>query len=134
MEFDPADTETLLWLSYLLMVHAGQSEKSMMIAERWSVIDPMQPMTRMVKVFHYWFSGKTEKASTELELWLKAEGYSMLGMIKESLFWLERVIEKGIFNYPLLNEKDPLLSNIRNEQRFTKLMRDVKIRWEAFRI
>jgi hypothetical protein len=65
--------------------------------------------------------------------WPIAEGYALLSDRDEALRWLERAVERGIFNYPLLNELDPLLANVRGEERFQKLMEKVKPKWENFR-
>ena len=64
--------------------------------------------------------------------WLITEGYSVLEEKEEALRWLERTIERGNFNYPLLNEMDPFLENIRSEERFKALMVGVKKKWETF--
>jgi hypothetical protein len=66
--------------------------------------------------------------------WIMAEGYSVLGEQNEALKWLERAIEKGHFNYPMLSTLDPLLANIRNEPRFKKLMNTIKLKWENFKL
>jgi hypothetical protein len=66
--------------------------------------------------------------------WLMAEGYALLGDKEEALRWLERAVERGNFNYPLWNEIDPLLANLRSEPRFQKLMERVKSEWEHFEV
>ena len=53
---------------------------------------------------------------------------------EESLNWLEHVINKGLINYPLFNEIDPVLDNICGEERFKKLMERVKKEWENFEV
>jgi hypothetical protein len=52
----------------------------------------------------------------------------------EALLWLEHSILGGFINYPILNEKDPFLENIRGEPRFKKLMERVKHEWENFEV
>ena len=213
MEGDPSDAETLLWLSYLLAIHAGKPDQARPVAERWVAIDPQNPITRMSMEFVHWMKGDLESAAKGVEEWynqdpgdqirafyfghlmtwtgryeeslriaekmvqrdpgdgmgqtllfltlavngraeeakkaiplsmreslwmdfhlpwLMAEGYALLGEKDEALRWLERAVERGIFNYPLLNEIDPLLANIRSEPRFKKLMERVKYEWEHF--
>ncbi len=58
--------------------------------------------------------------------------YSYLGEIEMSLEFLENAINHGLINYPLISEIDPLLENIRGEERFKKLMERVKYEWENF--
>ncbi|MCJ7587502.1 MAG: tetratricopeptide repeat protein, partial [Candidatus Aminicenantes bacterium] len=215
MEGDSSDAETLLWLSYLLAIHAGRPEQARPVAERWVAIDPLHPIAKMSLHLVQWMSGDLKGAIKGLEEWhkqeldnripafylghllawagrdeeslhlaeemfrqepeegmgqalrfvalsihgraeeakntvspsvkesiwmdfhlpwLMADGYSLLGEKAEALRWLERAVEKGIFNYPLLSELDPLLANIRGEERFKKLIERVKYEWEHFEV
>jgi hypothetical protein len=61
-----------------------------------------------------------------------AETYSMLNYKSDALEWIENSINHGYINYPFLNNYDPLLENIRGEERFKKLMERVKYEWENF--
>ncbi len=213
MEGDPNDTETLLWLSYLLAIHAGRPEQARPVAERWLAVDPLHPISRMSLILVQWMKGEFEEASGKLEEWHRqepdnrvaafyhghllawrgrrqeslelaekmcredpeetmgqalrfaalaiqgrpdeaknaltpqvrgrlwmdfhlpwvvAEGYAVLGDGDEALRWLERAVEKGNVNYPVLSELDPLLADIRGEPRFKTLMERVKRDWEDF--
>jgi TolB-like protein len=215
MDGDPGDTETLLWLSYLLAIHAGRPLEARSIAERWITIDPLQPLSKMSLILIEWMNGEFSRAARGIKDWLRqepenpiplfylghiltwtgqyneslmlaeqmfkrdpnegmgqslrfliysllgdvskakkavspstkewiwmdfhlpwimAEGYAVLEEKDEAFLWLERAIEKGLFNYPLLNELDPLLDNIRKEVRFKKIMKNVKFKWEKFKI
>lgn len=215
MEVDSSDAETLLWLSYLLAIHAGRPDQARPVAERWVAIDPMHPIARMSLELVPWMKGELESATKGVEEWYNqdpddqirafylghllawtgrheeslrlaekmvrqdpgdgmgqtlrflalaingradvakkaispsmresiwmdfhlpwpmAEGYALLGDKDEALRWLERAVEKGNFNYPLWNELDPLLANIRGEPRFKKLMERVKHEWENFEV
>jgi hypothetical protein len=51
-----------------------------------------------------------------------------------SLEFLENAVNRGLINYPLISEIDPLLENIRGEERFKKLMERVKYEWENFEV
>ena len=53
---------------------------------------------------------------------------------KEAIDWLEVAVNRGFINYPFLNEYDPLLENIRGEERFKRLMERVKYEWENFEV
>ena len=64
--------------------------------------------------------------------YLLAALYSYLGEREESLRWLESSIESGFNNYPFMNEIDPFLTNIRGEERFRALMKEVKLNWEKY--
>jgi tetratricopeptide (TPR) repeat protein len=58
--------------------------------------------------------------------------FSLLNEKDEALFWLENAFERGFINWPLLAEKDYWLENIRDEERFKKIMDSVKFEWKNF--
>ena len=60
--------------------------------------------------------------------------YARLGHKKESLNWLENAVDRGFINYAFLSQHDPLLENVRGEERFEKLMERVKYEWEHFEV
>ena len=64
--------------------------------------------------------------------WLLAGGFSLLNEKAEALSWLERAVARGWANYPLFSRIDPFLANLRDEERFQKLMDRVKRQWENF--
>ena len=63
-----------------------------------------------------------------------ADLYALIDEKEEALKWLERAVEWGLINYPFLSEIDPFLENIRGEERFLKLMKNVKQAWENFKV
>jgi len=60
--------------------------------------------------------------------------YSYMDEKEEALKWLENAVNRGFINYPLLKGQDLLLENIREDERFKKLMKRVKREWENFEI
>lgn len=58
---------------------------------------------------------------------------SISGIKKDALDWLDNAVSRGFFNYPLL-QKDPFLDNIRSEDRFKKLLEQVKYEWEHLKV
>ena len=60
--------------------------------------------------------------------------YSYLDEKSESLKWLENAVKRGFINYPLINEEDKLLNNVRDDERFKALMKRVKYEWENFEV
>jgi TolB-like protein/lipoprotein NlpI len=60
--------------------------------------------------------------------------YALLDDREKALDWLERGVDRGCINYPMIAEKYPLLDNIRGEERFKKLMERVKYEWENFEV
>jgi non-specific serine/threonine protein kinase len=62
------------------------------------------------------------------------EVYAILDEKEKALDWLENAMNKGLINYPFLNEYNPFLENIRGESHFKKLMERVKHEWENFEV
>jgi serine/threonine protein kinase/lipoprotein NlpI len=63
-----------------------------------------------------------------------AEALALLDEKKEALDWLENAVNRGVINYPFINEYDSFLANLRGEERFRKLMERVKYEWEHFEV
>jgi TolB-like protein/lipoprotein NlpI len=66
--------------------------------------------------------------------WHLAAFYSYLHENDKALEWIENAVDRGFINYPMLNDYDKLLENIRHEERFKKLMKRVKLEWENFKV
>jgi TolB-like protein len=60
--------------------------------------------------------------------------FALSGMKDEAFDWLENAVDRGFINYPFISEYDPLLDDIRGEERFKKLMDRVKYEWENFEV
>jgi TolB-like protein/cytochrome c-type biogenesis protein CcmH/NrfG len=60
--------------------------------------------------------------------------YSYMEEKEEALKWLENSVNRGFINYPLLNEQDKLLDNVREEKHFKLLMERVRHEWENYKI
>ena len=63
-----------------------------------------------------------------------AEFYAILNEKGKALDWLEHAYRRGYFNYPFIQHYDPFYVNIRGENRFRKLMEDVKRQWEKIEV
>jgi len=107
----PVEIEYMLFLKYAL---EGQKSKS------------LEKLTDQTKKLVWNDPGEG--------IWLTADIYALIDEKEQSLKWVERLIEKGWINYPLLNEIDPFLENIRGVARFKKLMERVKHEWENFEV
>ena len=64
--------------------------------------------------------------------WFLSECYALIGDKNTSLDWLEKSVENGFINYPLISRLDKFLDNIRGEERFDRLVASVKRDWEWF--
>jgi non-specific serine/threonine protein kinase len=70
-------------------------------------------------------------SSFEVSCWSMAAFHAIIDARDEALEWLERAVRRGFINYPLLAEYDPFLKRLRGEQRFTRLLEEVKRKWES---
>jgi tetratricopeptide (TPR) repeat protein len=75
---------------------------------------------------------KTCRRDLEWSYWV-ADALALLGAKGEALDWLDNAVSRGWINYPLL-QCDPLLDNIRGDERFGKLMEHAKYEWEHFEV
>jgi TolB-like protein len=66
--------------------------------------------------------------------WHLAAFYSHSGEKENALNWLDKAVDRGFINYPMLSQYDKLLNNVRGEERFIKLMERVKYEWENFEV
>ena len=66
--------------------------------------------------------------------WLVAQAWSVAGDAGESFAWLQKAVEHGFINYPLLSEFDPTLAAVRQHPGFPALMEKARSAWEAFEV
>ncbi|MBI5215398.1 MAG: protein kinase [Ignavibacteriae bacterium] len=60
--------------------------------------------------------------------------FTLIGEIEKALFFLEHSIRNGMLNYPFLSKYDPLLDNLRGDERFKKLMEQVRVLHEQLTV
>jgi len=60
--------------------------------------------------------------------------YSLIHENEEALKYLDHALNRGFINYHPFAEINPFLENIRNEERFKKLIEQVKYEWENFEV
>jgi TolB-like protein len=63
-----------------------------------------------------------------------AQSFAMINEKEKALYWIEHLVNRGFINYPFLSEYNFTLDNIRNEERFIRLMKKVKNEWENFEV
>jgi len=63
--------------------------------------------------------------------WNLAQCFALIGDADRAIHWLERSVERGMLNYPLLAVLDPFLAPIRHLTVFETLMTNVRREWES---
>ena len=66
--------------------------------------------------------------------WEVAAGYALVGELDEALEWLENAVRRGFLNYRFLSQYDPLLENLRGEERFQALMAQARKEFENLEV
>jgi len=130
--------------SFILLVHNRTSE-AMQILDKLKNENPDHPQVwinsclghcvlNKKDLFLKLFSKEIKDTARNHSLysWNVAECFALVNEKEESIDWLENAVNRGFINYPFLNEYDPLLKNIRGEDRFIKLMERVRFEWENF--
>jgi serine/threonine protein kinase len=64
--------------------------------------------------------------------WNLAQCFALVNEKEQALEWLEKAVELGLTNYPMISRLDPFLENLRDEPRFERLLETARERWEAF--
>ena len=131
----------------LTLASLGQFDDAMAITDQGSNVTDVNAFTKLGRILKYAILKDREKAFEEMTPDFHetchrdctfshhlAGMFALLGERSEALNWLEKAYDRGFINYPLLSEKDPLLANIRGEERCRKLMERVKYEWENFEV
>jgi len=135
------------WSYALILTCNNQYDEAFSIIDQSAKTDPDNVLTELGLMLQYGLRGEKEKAFQRMTSDFKktcqrdysfshhvAGVFALLDEKKEALNWLESAVNIGLINYPLLNEQDPFLENIRGEDRFKKLMERVKHEWENFEV
>ena len=68
----------------------------------------------------------------EIFAWWTADCFALVNERDAAIDFIERAVDFGFINLPLLAEHEPFLANLRGEPRFARLMERVRSAWEAF--
>lgn len=80
-------------------------------------------------------TGLDNAARSDLQYsWSMAQCFALVDEKDQAIQWLENAVRCGLWNYPLLADRDPLLASIRGEERFKTLMEDVRDKWINFEV
>jgi len=142
----PEDVMTK-WICGLSLAYLNRQEEAGQIFEEVAREQPGTVFACLGLAFKFAFEGKRSEALAALDsnpglrqswdfqsCYWKAECLALMGEKEMALDCLERDVDLGMSNYPLMNELDPFLANIRGEERFKKLMERIKYEWEHLEV
>jgi tetratricopeptide (TPR) repeat protein len=142
----PGDAMTK-WCYGLSLAYMDRKEEAGSVFDEVAREQPGTLFACMGLAFKFAFEGKTSEMLTVLDsnphsqkpwdfqtAYWKTECLALIGEKEQALDCLELDVNLGMINYPLMNERDPFLANIRGEERFKKLMERVKYEWEHFEV
>jgi eukaryotic-like serine/threonine-protein kinase len=129
----------------LSLAYMDKKEEAGLIFDEVAREQPGSLLGSLGLAFKYALEGRRSETLTMLEsnrslqnpwdfqsAYWKTECLALIGEKELALDCLERDVNLGMSNYPLMNELDPFLASIRGEPRFQKLMERVKYEWEHF--
>jgi len=92
MNGDPNDTETLLWMAYILASHAGRPSLARPVADRWLAVDPLNPFALASLLWVHWGSGDAERGLRQAEEWRRRDPGDRICRFYRTIFlaWLGR--------------------------------------------
>jgi TolB-like protein/lipoprotein NlpI len=131
----------------LILFYCGRNEEADEFISRTVEEPPKDSWTHLSVLLKYVIKGQKDRLHSLMDpqfagihrldpqnSYLIGALYSYLGKKKKSLEWLENAVSRGFNNYPFMNRHDFLLNGIRDEERFKKLLKKVKRRWESFEV
>jgi serine/threonine protein kinase/tetratricopeptide (TPR) repeat protein len=142
----PEDVMTK-WVYGLSLAYLGRKEEAGRLFNEVARDQPGTLFACLGLAFKYAFEGKRSEVPAVLDsnpslrkswdfqsCYWKTECLALAGEKELALDCLERDVDLGMSNYPLMSELDPFLANIRGEERFKKLMERVKYEWEHLEV
>ena len=130
-----------------LAVLTGRNDEGERILTDLARLVPNHPISRLGVVYQRAFTGDREQVIALLTpdligalegdpqyCWFLAQCYALVQEIDPGIRWVEAAVSRGFLNYDLLATLDPFLTNLREDQRFAALMRDVRRRMDAIDI
>ena len=135
------------WWLLKTLAYANRIDEAYKLIEQFSDMADDVVWAKLGIIFKYALEGDEEKVlefyTEELKkmyegdelygVWA-AESFSLVGHKQEALKWLEVSINNQMLNYPFLAEHNVFLKTLHNEERFKKLMEQIKPKWRAFKV
>ena len=131
----------------LALASAARVQEALEVLESFVTLDPDHGFVKMGLMFRGALLADKDAVVRELTsgfrttaardmgwAWHIADALAMVDETDDALKWLEVAVDRGAVNYPMLADHDPLLANIRGEDRFKTLIERVRREWESFEI
>jgi non-specific serine/threonine protein kinase len=141
------DSIIACWYLSILLAWNTDYEGAYRLIDQMINKNPENTFSKLSLIFKYALQKKKNEAlpllSEEIKQyawndfglpWFITDCYALIDEKEQSLKWIERAVEWGLINYPFISSLDPFLDNIRGEERFKKLMRQIKHQWENFEV
>ena len=130
----------------LVLAYNNRLDESFEILDQIYKSDPKDLMAQLGVLLKHALLGNKKQALTSITPqileWSKSDftnawhiviSYSLIGEKEKALDWLEKWITLGCLNYPFISEYDPFLTNIRGEERFKNVMKEMENKWKNFK-
>jgi len=144
-EADPDNPMSQFFFATALL-HEKRFDEAFSVIDRAAKVAPENACTKFSLMLRYSLQNDREKTLREMTpefqktsrrdhqwSYFVAIPLALLDAREESLDWLENAVNKGFINYPEL-ERNPYLDNLRDEERFKKLLKRVRHEWEHFEV
>lgn len=127
-EMDSDNPLARLFLVWVL-ASAGRTKEALRVAREFSAGQERGLPARVALLFDQALVGRALDELADVEDAMGSFG-DMLPRLAAQAFSL--AVERGFINFPFLSEHDPLLADMRREQRFARVLVDVERRWRRF--
>jgi eukaryotic-like serine/threonine-protein kinase len=146
IQLDPGNT-MLMWCRGQALALCGRTGEAIAQFQEIAETQPGQFFAQMGNLMQAALNGDRKAAdlaaTNELKeiagcdphySWNLAECYALLGDPDYAVEWLERALQKGFINYPMVNRWDPLLAPVRHTPAFDALIDRMREQWENFEV
>ncbi len=146
IRLDPSNT-MLLWCKGQILALLRRDEEAIKQFRAIQQLDPTHFFSQLGAVMQAALLGDRKAfdkaATTELlqisehdphYSWNLAQCFALIGDTTNALAWIDKAMNKGFINYPMISRWDPLLTPVRQTPQFDELVDRVRERWENFEV
>ena len=135
-------TRKIPWVSrgnVWILLHARRTAEAESFVERLEACSPTSPYLSIARAELWGAQGEPDEAFAAItpeavslashnELWSRelTHCYALAGRVDEAIHWFENTVRIGTINYPFLSRHDWMLDSLRGDERFDKLLEQVR--------